>query len=71
MSVVDVEGLELEPEEVEAADATVEAKEVDAVHSPFSHMLNNLVSGGGRQGRSAHTHTLTLISHICQKKSLL
>ncbi len=53
MSVVDVEALgqELSPEEIEAEDGQVEAKEIDNVNSPFAHMLNNLVSGGGRQGK--------------------
>lgn len=53
MSVVNIEDLEAElsPEEIEASEQ-IEAKEVDNVNSPFAHMLNNLMSGGGRQGTS-------------------
>ncbi len=51
MSVVDVKCLEeeLSPEDIENSEQ-VEPKHVDNVNSPFSHLLNNLVSGGGRQG---------------------
>lgn len=53
MSVITEDDLnaELGPEEVEAAEQ-VEAKQVDNVHSPFAHMMANLLQGGGRQGKS-------------------
>ncbi len=51
-----MEGLDgLDPDEVESCEA-VEPKEVSNVNSPFAHMLNNLISGGGRQGMQDHHH---------------
>ncbi len=51
MSVITLDDLEQEisPEEIEECDQ-VQEKVVDNVNSPFAHLLNNLVSGGGRQG---------------------
>ena len=44
-------GLELSPEEVEENDANCEVKESSKVDNPFSNMLSNLLSGGGRTRR--------------------
>ena len=44
-------GVELSSEEVEENDAHCEAKESGKVFSPFSNMLSNLLSGGGRTRR--------------------
>ena len=44
-------GVELSPEEVEENDANCEVKESGKVFSPFSNMLSNLLSGGGRTRR--------------------
>lgn len=41
-------GMELSPEEVEENDANCEVRESGKVDSPFSNMLSNLMSGGGR-----------------------
>ena len=44
-------GNQLSPEEVEENDANCEVKESGKVFSPFSNMLSNLLSGGGRTRR--------------------
>ena len=46
---------ELSPEEIEEQDACL-GQEVKEVDSPFSHLLSNLLSGGGRSRRSQITN---------------
>lgn len=45
---------EVSPEEVEEQDACV-GQEVKEVNSPFSHLLSNFLSGGGRERRNRVT----------------
>ena len=65
MSVVNVEGLdEASPEEIEAEEAAIEPKQIDNQNSPFAHMLNNLIAGGGRQGETCDLFLLWKPSSI-------
>ena len=43
--------VELSQEEVDDNDAHIEAQEMGTVENPFSNMLRNLLSGGGRTRR--------------------
>ena len=56
MTTINLDDLtaEVSPEEVEETEAGIESKEVDAQHSPFSHLMSNLLQGGGRQRKQGY-----------------
>ena len=56
MTTINLDDLtaEVSPEEVEEAEAGIEPKVVDAQHSPFSHLMSNLLQGGGRQRKQGY-----------------
>ena len=56
MTTINLDDLtaEVSPEEVEEAEAGIEPKEVDVQHSPFAHLMSNLLQGGGRQRKQGY-----------------
>ena len=56
MTTINLDDLtaEVSPEEVAEAEAGIEPKVVDAQHSPFSHLMSNLLQGGGRQRKQGY-----------------
>ena len=56
MTTINLDDLtaEVSPEEVEEAESGIEAKEVDTQHSPFAHLMSNLLQGGGRQRKQGY-----------------
>ena len=59
--------VELSQEEVDDNDAHIEAQERGTVENPFSNMLQNLLSGGGRTRRQriiGNVNHQTLCSYL-------
>ena len=56
MTTINLEDLtaEVSPEEVEEAESGIESKEVDQQHSPFAHLMSNLLQGGGRRRKQGY-----------------
>ena len=56
MTTINLDDLtaEVSPEEVEEAESGIESKEVDQQHSPFAHLMSNLLQGGGRRRKQGY-----------------
>ena len=56
MTTINLEDLtaEVSPEEVEEAESGIESKEVDQQHSPFAHLMSNLLQGGGKRRKQGY-----------------
>ena len=59
---------EVSPEELEEAETGIEPKEVDTQHSPFAHLMSNLLQGGGRQRKQGYRGrgTRSFIAFCCR-----